>query len=91
MSETKLCPTCVEEGRKSQINIGQSSTTLMYAAPFYDEEGRYHLHDPNSTRTDYSCSNFHQWTETVPASRCACGWPDEEKPPSRLRKLFLSK
>lgn len=67
------CPECVKENKKSFVNVGMSMTTAMYAAPFYDEEGKYHHHDPNTTSTEYSCSNGHRWTHKS-TSTCWCGY-----------------
>lgn len=39
--------------------------TLMCANPYYDENGKYHHNDPNTTTTYYNCSNGHQWTEST--------------------------
>jgi len=55
------CPKCVEKGLKSCVYVGTTHTTLMYASPYYDEEGNYHYNDPNTRYTEYSCSNGHKW------------------------------
>ena len=65
------CPECVKNNQKSTMSVGASMTTLMYSAPFYDEEGRYHSHNPNTTTTEYSCSNGHRWSESV-KPKCWC-------------------
>ena len=52
-----ICPECKKEGKKSIVYPGYGSTTLMYCQPFYDENGKYHHHDMNTTTTPYSCSN----------------------------------
>ena len=70
------CPQCVKEGKKSHINVGTSTTTLMYCPPYYDEDGKYHHHDPNYVTTNYTCSNGHEWAETTYDS-CWCGWGKE--------------
>ena len=57
------CPECVKESKRSRVNIGTSSTTCMGVQWYYDEEGRYHYHDPNTITTSYSCSEGHRWTE----------------------------
>jgi hypothetical protein len=53
------------------VSVGMSMTTLMYCAPFYDEAGRFHSHNPNTTTTQYSCSNGHRWSESV-KPKCWC-------------------
>ena len=36
-----------------------TSGTLMYSAPYYDENGVYHHEDPNVYTTEYECSLGH--------------------------------
>lgn len=68
-----ICPSCLSEGKKSLVYPGMASTTLMYCAPFYDEDGKYHHHDANTTTSSYRCSNGHEWAESSGGS-CWCGW-----------------
>ena len=70
-----ICPFCKEEGEKSLVYPGVGTVTAMYCPPFYDEEGRMHIHDSNITTQSYSCSRGHNWTEKSKGS-CWCGWPD---------------
>ncbi len=58
------CKTCVEQGLKSTVEVVSSVSTLMCEHQYYDEDGRYHLHDPNTTNTLYRCSNGHSTGET---------------------------
>ena len=68
------CNKCIEEGKESMIfGGGCAMMTLAYYTPFYDEAGKSHNHDGNSTTTSYSCSNNHRWTEESYGS-CWCGW-----------------
>lgn len=73
-----ICPECQKQGLRSRVTPGPIVTTLMYCPPFYDEDGKYHSHDANSSSTSYSCSNGHCWTE-VSQPTCWCGWPDKPK------------
>lgn len=57
------CPECVEAGLRSKVYVGSSATTLMSVLTYYDEEGRLVVDDPNTTTTQYSCSNGHRWAE----------------------------
>lgn len=70
------CPRCIEESQKSKVYVGISTSTLLHSPPFYDEEGRFHYHDPNTTTTHYSCSNDHDWQE----SACNKCWCEDETP-----------
>jgi hypothetical protein len=44
-------------------------TNCLGWRPFYDEDGRYHRHDPNRRRAHYSCSHGHHF---VIKSRPSC-------------------
>jgi len=71
------CPTCVEEGEKSLVYSGGRSMTCMGGgAPYWDEDGEYHSHDPNTISTRYSCSRGHVWGKTSKISCPApgCDW-----------------
>lgn len=68
-----ICEMCKEAGDKSTVTPGGSSTTLMYCSPYYDEDGNYHHHDSNKTKTFYKCSKGHSWSETR-GNSCWCGW-----------------
>lgn len=71
-----LCPTCMAAGEKSKVYGPSLLSTAMFVPPFWDEEGRYHSHDPNVRKRTYECSRGHQWTELV-GGRCWCGWPEK--------------
>ena len=71
------CPTCVANKQESFVYPGMSRTTCAYYQPFYDKEGKYHHHDGNTTTTDFSCSNGHQWIDNQ-NGKCWCGWPNKE-------------
>lgn len=59
------CPKCVEEGKKSTVQPGVSSCTLMSYSGYYNKEGTYvNVPDPNTHYTDCTCSNGHKFTET---------------------------
>jgi len=68
------CPECVAEGKRSTVSVGAGTTTCMYFAPYYDEDGAYHHHDGNTTSYSHTCSNGHSWcssrTGTCPAPGC---------------------
>jgi len=55
------CPKCVEEGKKSKIQIGATRRTAMGVHKYYDEDGNFHLHDPNTSTTFCTCSNGHNF------------------------------
>lgn len=63
------CLQCVKEGKKSKVYIGGSSTTLLGVSRYYDEDGNYHVYDPNIITTNYLCSNGHFWSEQQDPNR----------------------
>lgn len=71
-----ICETCKGEGEKSSVTCHGAVTTCMGYYPYWDEDGVYHNHDPNSTRSIYKCSRGHEFSKTqlnrCPAKRC--GW-----------------
>ena len=74
-----ICPECAKVGMTSRVYPGVGSQTLVYYPPFYDEQGRYHDHDRNTTTTDYTCSNGHVWAEARMPEKCWCGWPEAKE------------
>jgi len=69
-----ICEKCKEQGLKSTVRILPGTSTLMYSAPFYDENGVYHDHDPNHHSGGYRCSNGHQWRVSYQASCPNCDY-----------------
>jgi hypothetical protein len=67
-----ICETCKSEGKRSKVFVEGSMSTTMGASQFYDEDGRYHYHDPNTHSTSYHCSEGHHWTKGIqmPCSGC---------------------
>jgi hypothetical protein len=59
------CPECVNEGKKSKVYIGNTEATLLFFYPYYDEDGKFHMNDPNQYTTNYRCNNGHKWTKTT--------------------------
>lgn len=69
------CHECVAQGLKSTVTIGVMTTTGMFSPSWYDEDGRFHRHDPNPLCTSYHCSNGHSWMKSVipPCPSCDYG------------------
>ena len=63
------CPVCVQNGLRSKVFIGEARTTLMAGSQYYDEDGVLQTDDPNTTTTEYRCSNDHTWTESAGPKR----------------------
>jgi hypothetical protein len=54
------CIQCVKENKKSTLFARHGMiVTNMGFTPYYDEEGRYHSHDPNLSTQFFECSNGH--------------------------------
>ena len=71
------CPKCVEEGEKSRVYEYPGGTTLMGTHSYYDEDGKWHHHDPNYTNVNYRCTNDHVWSSK---ERHYC-WCEEKQDP----------
>ena len=67
------CPQCVKERKKSKVYPGMGTSTLLFCPPFYDEGGKHHDHDRNTTTIEYACSRGHKWVEST-SGTCWCGW-----------------
>lgn len=78
-----ICPYCKEAGQTSRVFPQGGSRTMLYCAPYYDEQGKLHHHDSNRTSAGYKCSNGHDWSETSYGS-CWCGWSGGETKVERL-------
>lgn len=69
-----ICPECKIAGKKSQIFVGNTTSTLGHCPPFYDEKGVYHHHDNNRHKKQLSCTNGHRW-EQLDENKCpGCNW-----------------
>ena len=75
----KFCPTCQKEKRTSTVReVEVCAVNLVYyiVDRFWDSEGRYHVHNPETHSFPYECSNGHTWAEDYPCPSCWCGWPN---------------
>jgi hypothetical protein len=68
-----FCQTCVDEGRKSQIEVKPGGNTLLATRQFYDDSGRFHRHDTNYYTEHYRCTNGHEWTGVTRSICEPCG------------------
>jgi hypothetical protein len=71
-----ICKECKAAGKRSKVFEEGCTTTLVHCPPFYDEEGKRHVHDVNTSTVGYQCSNGHHWSGNVPKVPCWCGWPE---------------
>jgi hypothetical protein len=68
------CPVCAESGMRSRVFVpGGSVVTLMATQDYYDEDGRFHHHDPNSRTRQFTCSEGHAWVEVSTIGCEPCG------------------
>ena len=77
------CPVCQLEGRLSTVSLMASGlefieTTAYTRLPteaYWDEQGRFHVHDSNVTTVTYRCSHGHPFYQ-LHQSPCPLGdWP----------------
>ena len=63
------CPRCKEQGLKSTVQVGSSTSTAVYYPTYYDEDGKLCSSGTNKLTTHYHCSNGHNFTNyDVPES-----------------------
>lgn len=55
------CPSCALSQQRSKVYSRGVISTLWGYTPYYDENGVYHIHDGNTVRWEYQCSNSHRW------------------------------
>jgi hypothetical protein len=72
-----ICQECKAAGQKSTVTPLGGSTTAMYCAPYYDEDGKYHHHDANVVTESFSCSNGHKWVSQKYNKCPGCDWPND--------------
>jgi hypothetical protein len=59
--QTMKCPECIAAGTPSRVYTDGCSRTLLAYRRYYDEDGVYHDHDPNTVTEYFYCSNKHVW------------------------------
>lgn len=76
-----VCDQCKELGMKSKIHGGWGEKTLMGFETYYDEDGKFHSHDPNKCTSTYTCSNNHRFTIKwiTPCKSCDYGHGVEQQ------------
>jgi len=72
------CALCVEQSRRSIVDVGPTTSTLMGHRPYYDENGAYHSHDSNIHTTEYWCSRGHSWAVSGLLKCPSCVYGREE-------------
>lgn len=76
-----ICEKCKQENKTSTVTQQGGQTTLCGYFSFYDEDGKYHLHDENIASNSYSCSNGHKWFigTNPPCQTCNFDWLSDEQ------------
>ena len=69
------CPECMKRQMMSTVEVVGQFRTMMTPTVYFDEEGRQHIHDPNTVTSTYQCSNGHRWQQGQ-KGYCWCGWPE---------------
>lgn len=71
-----ICPNCAAEGQESNVWFDSSSSTPLWCPPWWDKDGRYHIHDWNTHWTQYRCSRGHVWGGNAlrPCPTCGENW-----------------
>lgn len=77
------CPQCSKDGLKSIVYVRYNISTALNWNAFYDEEGKYHVHNPNIHTQYYGCSRDHIWSEESQGKCPTCGeWWKQSGPHS---------
>ena len=63
------CAQCEAAGERSRVFPGDAEVTLLEAYPYYDEDGKYVVDDPNTRTQLFRCSNGHNWRANTAARR----------------------
>jgi len=67
-----ICSTCKNNNEKSKVYIVGTFYDLKEPQDrFFDENGKWHVHDTNPTINKYQCTNGHEWSEKKYA-KCWC-------------------
>jgi len=72
------CPTCEADGLKSQVRAQGTSYTLAMVDVFWDDNGRWHKHDPNKYSQSFYCSKGHSWYKIWYPKCPACNFNEEK-------------
>jgi len=78
-SDRLFCPVCKAKGWTSVVREKGSSAVMGPVDKYYDEEGKYHYHDPSYIKQEYECDQRHKWEQIESASKCWCGWNAEDE------------
>lgn len=85
------CYYCMDEGKKSTLTeLGCMSTLMGGGQQYWDEDGKPHRHDPNTTTTNYRCSEGHQYKEKIRGACPSCDFGHEEPVRTLLDQLKVS-
>jgi hypothetical protein len=80
-----ICEECKAEGKKSNIYPkGYEMETIMTPLLFFDEEGKWHVHDYNPTHRYWECSNGHKISRTD----LAICWCEPELTLEQIRERY---
>lgn len=74
-----LCKTCWAGGQKSKVYPTFHESGGKEGVVFYDENGKYHVHETSEKYTKYTCSNGHTWEGVEEHRKCWCGWKEGEE------------
>ena len=78
MTEPTRCPYCADEGKRSSLYPpAYYYMTAMMTHPYYDEDGRRHLHNSNTSSGTWRCSRDHTWTRSVRPG-CPAGCTEDD-------------
>jgi hypothetical protein len=67
-----ICSDCRSTGNKSKVFRDHVTNGNEVVPEYFDEEGRYHCHNPNIKIIHYKCSNGHMLAEELKSNCPSC-------------------
>lgn len=75
MTESTLkCPEC----DSLTLTAGLVTVTAMYCPSFSDDEGKWHTHDSNIEKANFTCRKCGCEFQEISHGSCWCGWSGGE-------------
>lgn len=71
------CPVCVQKDLKSNVYPEGGTSTCMMGTQYYDEDGKWHDHDPNESSDTYHCFRGHRFMVSTRKGCPGCGTEDK--------------
>lgn len=74
-----VCPECGSKAKTpNHVFKNVKKSGIVYAEPFFDSEGRMHVHDPSKFRNNFVCAKGHEFElmRRRPCPTCGENWDE---------------